>query len=214
TDKLLGTMTTTSSEKAKKYLENMGVLVQTDTRVESYDGRSVITTTGNILSLNVIWTAGMKGISVDGIPKGVITPAGRIEVDKINRVTGMDDVYAVGDIAYMATDQFPKGHPQVAPVAIAQARNLARNLINTRQGRQLQPFRYKDKGIMATVGRNLAVVELPFIKFGGFPAWVTWMFVHLMSILGIKNKFFIFVNWLTNYFSYNLSLRLIIKPGK
>lgn len=214
TNKLLGTMSAASSDKAKKYLETMGVNVQTGIRVESYDGTTVRTTTGDILSLNVIWTAGMKGVPIDGIPPERITPAGRIEVNRYNKVAGTEDIYAVGDIAFMGTEQYPKGHPQVAPVAIAQALNLAHNLINMHHSKPLQIFKYKDKGIMATVGRNLAVVELPFIKFGGFPAWATWMFVHLMSILGIKNKFFIFVNWLTNYFSYNLSLRLIIKPGK
>ena len=156
----------------------------------------------------------MKGVSVKGIPDEVVMPGGRIQVNAYNEVKGLDHVYAIGDIAAMVSDEYPKGHPQVAPVAIGQAENLAQNFKRAQERKQLKPFRYKDKGVMATVGRNLAVVELPFLKFGGFLAWFTWMFVHLMSILGIKNRFFIFINWVTSYFSYNLSLRLIIKPGK
>lgn len=213
-DRLLNGMSLSSSHKAKKYLEQLGVNIQLNTRVESYDGNKVVTTAGEILSFNVIWSAGMKGVPVEGLPGEVILPGGRIRVNAYNEVQVMDKVYAVGDIAAMLSDDYPKGHPQVAPVAIGQAKNLAENLIRNSEGRTMLPFRYKDKGVMATVGRNLAVVELPFIKFGGFFAWFTWMFVHLMSILGIKNRFFIFINWVTSYFSYNLSLRLIIKPGK
>lgn len=213
-DRLLNGMSHASSKKARKYLEKLGVIVQVNTRVESYDARMVTTTAGDILSSNVIWSAGMKGVSVKGIPDEVVMPGGRIQVNAYNEVKGLDHVYAIGDIAAMVSDEYPKGHPQVAPVAIGQAENLAQNFKRAQERKQLKPFRYKDKGVMATVGRNLAVVELPFLKFGGFLAWFTWMFVHLMSILGIKNRFFIFINWVTSYFSYNLSLRLIIKPGK
>lgn len=115
----------------------------------------------------------------------------------------MENIFAIGDLALMKTPEYPNGHPQVAPVAIQQAENLARYFLTESENKKPQPFSYKDKGTMATVGRNLAVVELPFAKFGGFFAWATWMFVHLMSILGIKNRFFIFINWLTNYFTYN-----------
>ena len=213
-DRLLNAMTASSSRKAKKYLEKLGVIVQLNTRVESYDGRTVRTTAGEILSRNVVWTAGMKGVAVNGLPTDVIGPGERILVNEFNEVKGLKQVYVIGDLAVIPTAKFPKGHPQVAPVAIGQAKNLAENLIRDREGKPLKPFRYKDKGVMATVGRNLAIVELPFLKFGGFPAWFTWMFVHLMSILGIKNRFFIFINWVSSYLSYNLSLRLIIKPGK
>lgn len=213
-DRLLNGMSLSSSHKAKKYLQKLGVNIQLNTRVDAYDGRTVRTSGMDILSLNVIWSAGMKGVPVKGLPESAVLPGGRILVNEYSEVKGLEQVYAVGDIAAMITPQHPKGHPQVAPVAISQAENLAGNIILSREGKSLRPFRYKDKGVMATVGRNLAVVELPFVKFGGFMAWFTWMFVHLMSILGIKNKFFIFVNWVTSYFSYNLSLRLIIKPGK
>lgn len=214
TDRLLNSMSEKSSEKAKKYLEKLGVQVRLNTRVESCNNQKVFTGTSSILSSNVVWAAGMKGIPVNGLPREVILPNGRISVDHFNRVKNTNEIFAIGDIASMQTSQFPHSHPQVAPVAIQQAENLAQNFIRENKNLALQPFRYKNKGTMATVGRNLAVVELPFLKFSGFFAWITWMFVHLMSILGIKNRFFIFINWLTNYFTYNLSLRLIIKPRK
>lgn len=213
-DRLLGSMSAFSSEKAKKYLHKLGVKVLLNTRVESYDGKTVVTDAGKILSSNVVWAAGMKGRPLKGLPEKALMPNGRIRVNEFSEVKGVDHVYALGDIAAMILPSFPNGHPQVAPAAIQQAENLAQNLLRKREGKQPRSFQYKDKGTMATVGRNLAVVELSFLKFGGFFAWFTWMFVHLMSILGIKNKFFIFTNWVSNYFTYNLSLRLIIKPRK
>ena len=135
-------------------------------------------------------------------------------MDEFNKVESLENVFVIGDNALLKTTDFPDGHPQVAPVAIQQAENLARNIRRKLNNKPLVPFKYVDKGTMATVGRNLAVVELPFIKFGGIIAWFTWMFIHLMSILGIKNRFFIFINWISNYFTYNLSLRLILKPFK
>lgn len=214
TDRLLNSMSEESSEKAKKYLEKLGVQVRLHTRVESCGVLEVQTNSGSILSSNVVWAAGMKGTPVTGLPAGAMLQNGRISVNQYNQVMGTNEIYALGDIAAMETAQFPHGHPQVAPAAIQQAENLAQNFIRENKNQAPQPFRYKDKGAMATVGRNLAVVELPFLKFGGFFAWIIWMFVHLMSILGIKNRFFIFINWLSNYFTYNLSLRLIIKPRK
>lgn len=214
TNRLLSAMSDSSSQKAKKYLQKLGVKVLTGTMVKSCEGNEVLTDSGIILSSNVIWAAGMKGTFLNGIPPEVVSPDGRIAADAFNKIQGMDNIFVLGDIALMKTPNFPKGHPQVAPVAIQQAQNLARNFLAEAENEKPRPFIYKDKGTMATIGRNLAVVELPFVKFGGFLAWATWMFVHLMSILGIKNRFFIFVNWLSNYFTYNLSLRLIIKPKK
>lgn len=214
TNRLLGTMSQSSSQKAKNYLQKLGVKVLLNTLVKFCEGNKVITDSGVILSSNVVWAAGMKGTTLNGIHQKGVSPSGRIAVDAFNKVKGMEDIFAIGDIAFMETSQYPNGHPQVAPVAIQQAENLSRNLMAEIEQKEQKSFIYKDKGTMATVGRNLAVVELPFAKFGGFFAWVIWMFVHLMSILGIKNRFFIFINWLTNYFTYNLSLRLIIKPKK
>lgn len=209
-DRLLGAMSDSSSKKAYRYLTKMGVKILLNTRVDSCEGNRVITSAGDIISSNIVWAAGMKGTVINGLPDEIISPSGRILVDEFNHVKGFENIYAIGDISLMKTEKYPKGHPQVAPVAIQQAKNLAKNISATKSGKKLHSFRYFDKGTMATVGRNLAVVELPFVKFGGFFAWITWMFVHLMSILGIKNRFFIFVNWLTNYFTYDLSLRLII----
>lgn len=214
TARLLGGMSEFSSRKAEKYLQKLGVKVLTGTMVESCEGNKVITNAGHIFSSNVIWAAGMKGTTLKGIPAEVVSSGGRIAVDSFNKIKGLDHIFAIGDIALMETAEYPNGHPQVAPAAIQQAENLAHNLMAEGTTRHPKPFVYIDKGTMATVGRNLAVAELPFANFGGFFAWITWMFVHLMSILGIKNRFFIFVNWLTNYFTYNLSLRLIIKPRK
>ncbi len=214
TNRLLGAMSPASSGKAKKYLQKLGVKVLLNTRVESYNGRTVTTDSGNIRSSNVVWAAGMRGTPVKGLPAETVLPNGRIRVNEFNQVKGAEQIYAVGDIAAMILPHYPNGHPQVAPAAIQQAENLALNIQREQRNKPPRPFQYREKGTMATVGRNLAVVELPFVKFGGFFAWATWMFVHLMSILGMKNRFFIFVNWLTNYFTYNLSLRLIIKPRK
>ncbi|HKM94745.1 MAG TPA: NAD(P)/FAD-dependent oxidoreductase [Prolixibacteraceae bacterium] len=213
-DRLLNSMSEFSSQKATKYLERLGVKILLKTHVESYDGEVISTNQGQINSACVVWAAGVRANSVLGISAHLIGKSGRIIVNEFNEVDSLQDVYAIGDIAFLTTKAYPYGHPQVAPVAIQQANNLARNLTRKSQNKPLIPFKYVDKGSMATVGRNLAVVELPFVKFGGFVAWLTWMFVHLMSILGVRNRFLIFINWVSNYFTYNLSLRLIIKPFK
>lgn len=213
-DRLLNSMTEFSSQKATKYLERLGVEILLKTLVESYDGEVISTNQGQINSACVVWAAGVRANSVLGISAHLIGKSGRIIVNEFNEVDSLQDVYAIGDIAFSKTKAYPNGHPQVAPVAIQQADNLARNINRKFQNKPLVPFKYVDKGSMATVGRNLAVVELPFVKFGGIMAWLTWMFVHLMSILGVRNRFLIFINWVSNYFTYNLSLRLIIKPFK
>lgn len=211
-DRLLSSMTRFSSRKTREYLERLGVKISLNTQVKNYDGSLILTSDGAIRSLCVVWAAGVKAQPVAGVPADSIGKNGRIIVNEFNEVTTLKNVYAIGDISLVKTEETPNGHPQLAPVAIQQARNLAKNIVRSFENRPLFPFKYIDKGSMATVGRNLAVVELPFIRFGGFTAWLTWMFIHLMSILGIKNRFFIFINWVSNYFTYNLSLRLIIKP--
>lgn len=213
-DRILISMTDFSSCKAVKYLERLGVKVLMSSYVESYDGISVSTNKGTINSLCVVWAAGVNSKSVSGISDNLKGNNGRIIVNEFNEIVSLQDIYAIGDIALIKTKAYPSGHPQVAPVAIQQAENLARNLKRKLNDESLYPFEYVNKGTMATIGRNLAVVELPFLKFGGFLAWLIWMFVHLMSILGIKNRFLILINWISNYFTYNLSLRLILKPAK
>ena len=136
---------------------------------------------------------------------------GRMKVNNYSQVDGYQNIFALGDVALMTEEKFPNGHPQVAQPAIQQGKLLAKNLVSLIRGNQPKPFKYKDLGSMATVGRNLAVVDLPFLKFQGFLAWLTWMFVHLMAIVGVKNKVLIFINWLWNYVTYDQSLRLIIR---
>jgi NADH:ubiquinone reductase (H+-translocating) len=206
-------MSSESSEKAYNFLSKLGVKVWLNSRVQSYDGNYVKLEDGRLLqSKTLIWTAGVTGNKIEGLNDDVWTRGNRIKVDVYNRIQGYDNIYAVGDIACMEVDQFPNGHPQVAQVAIQQANNLAQNFYNMKKNRPLLPFHYRNLGSMATVGRNLAVVDFPFISFSGFFAWLVWMFVHLMSIVGVKNRILIFINWLWSYFTFDQSLRLIIRP--
>ena len=214
TARTLGTMSEKSSEDSRKYLEKLGVNVITDTLVKDYDGTSVLLNSGSIIpSSTVIWAAGIKGNIPDGIDKNLIARGNRIITDKYCKVAGTNNIYAIGDLGYIETENYPAGHPQVAPVAIQQGTLVAENLMRTAKNKALQEFIYKDNGSMATVGRNLAVVDMPKPKlhFRGFIAWMIWMALHLMLILGVKNKFFVFSNWLYNYITYDQSLRLIFK---
>ena len=218
TQKTLGHMSQASSARSKKYLEKLGVKVMTGAQVKDYDGKSVVLQDGrNISSATVLWAAGIKGNIPDGVDKNLIARGNRIKVDRLNRVIGFPNVYAIGDLAYMETPGYPNSHPQVATVAIQQAKLLAGNLNKIRKGStDLTAYEYKDKGTMATVGRNLAVVDIPKprLHLGGWFAWIIWMSLHLMLILGVKNKFFVFINWLYNYITYDQSLRLIFKEFK
>jgi NADH:ubiquinone reductase (H+-translocating) len=214
TAKTLGAMSEESSKQSAAYLKRLGVTVLTETLMSDYDGKTVLLKDGKTIpSSLVIWAAGIKGNIPTGIDASLISRGNRIKVDAYNRVEGLKDVFAIGDIAYMEEGTF-NGHPQVAPVAIQQADLLVANLKAIHNGSEvLQSFIYKDKGAMATVGRNLAVVDVPKPKlhFGGFFAWLVWMGLHLMLILGVKNRFFVFSNWLYNYFTYDQNLRLIFK---
>lgn len=209
---LLGPMSENAQKKSLLYLQRLGVEVVLDDRVVDYDGYTVQLQKGKpINSKLLIWAAGVKGVKIEGISAEAIGRAGRILVDKYNAVKGYDNIYALGDIALMADEKLPNGHPQLAPVAIQQAKNLAKNLLNKQKNKPLVAFNYKDRGSMATVGRNMAVTDLPRFKFSGFFAWVVWLFVHLMSIIGVKNKLFIFLNWAWTYFTFDQSLRLLIR---
>ena len=190
----------------------------TSSHVKDYDGKNIHLQDGQTIpSATVLWAAGIRGNIPDGIDKSLIARGNRIKVDRMNKVVGSQNIYAIGDLAYMETPGYRTGHPQVATVAIQQAKLLAENLvkINARKS-DLREYEYKDKGTMATVGRNLAVVDIPKprLHFGGWFAWMIWMSLHLMLILGVKNKFFVFINWLYNYFTYDQSLRLIFKEFK
>ena len=212
---VLEAMSDESSVKGKQYLEKLGVNLRLGERVIDFDGQNVFTNNGDkIRTNNVIWAAGVKGNSIEGLPAEIFTRGNRMKVNRYNQVEGFENVFAIGDIANMIEEKYPNGHPQVAQTAIQQGTLLAKNLLRILKKQPLLPFTYKDLGSMATVGRNLAVVDLPFIKFQGFFAWLTWMFVHLIAIVGVKNRLMIFLNWLWNYFTYDQSLRLIIRTKK
>lgn len=215
--KTLASMSDKSSEQSRKYLERLGVRVMTGSMVKDYDGKNVLLNNGEkILSETVIWAAGIKGNIPEGVDKSLIMKGNRLKVDRHCRLQGEDNIFVIGDLAYMETPKYPHGHPQVAPVAMQQADLVATNfrLIERKSNPEKQyEFEYHDKGSMATVGRNLAVVDVPKPKlhFGGFFAWLIWMGLHLMLILGVKNRFFVFSNWLYNYITYDQNLRLIFK---
>lgn len=211
----LAAMTEASSEQSRKYLQKLGVEVVTGTVVKDYDGKIVTLTNGNTIATStVIWAAGIKGNVPAGIQPDLIAKGNRIKTDRHNLVLGSFNIYAIGDVAYMETPLYPNGHPQVAQTAMQQADTLAENLMRIESKSSIRyEFEYYDKGSMATVGRNLAVVDLPKPKlhFGGFFAWLIWMGLHLVLILGVKNKFFVFCNWVYNYITRDQSLRLILK---
>ena len=212
-DRLLNMMSGKSSEKAREFLEKSGVKVLTLTKATGCDERTVFIEPGEDIKTGmIIWTAGIKGNVIKGIKSESYSRNGRLIVDRYNKIQGYDNIYALGDIAYMSVEKYPKGHPQVAQVAIQQARTLSKNLVRLSTSTPRKEFRYRDLGTMATIGKNLAVVELPFISFQGIFAWFVWMFVHLMSIVGVKNKLVIFINWAWKYFTYDQSTRLILRP--
>ena len=220
TGKTLGNMSEKSSEQSRRYLEKLGVKLMMDQLVKNYDGKSVLLSNGDsIPSTTVIWAAGIKGNVVEGIEKNMIGKGSRIMVDRECRLPAYNNIYCIGDLAIMKTPKYPDGHPQVAPVAIQQAELLSKKMKSiVKQSDGIYKFEYRDKGTMATIGRNLAVVDIPIPKafgtklhFRGFFAWLIWMGLHLMLILGVKNRFFVFSNWLYNYFTYDQNLRLIFK---
>ncbi len=214
---LLEVMSDEASAKGKEYLEQMGVQVMTGHKVLDFDGKYVYTSQNQkIRCNNLVWAAGIKGNALQGLAPEVYQRGNRIKVNGYNQVDGHENIFAVGDIAAMMNveDEYPNGHPQIAQPAIQQGNLLAKNIVAHIANKPMKVFSYRNLGSMATVGRHRAVVDLPFIKFQGAIAWYAWMFVHLMAILGIKNKILIFINWLWNYVTYDQSLRLIIKPRR
>ncbi|HPH85938.1 MAG TPA: NAD(P)/FAD-dependent oxidoreductase [Ferruginibacter sp.] len=217
TGRTLAAMSEKSSSDSQRYLEKLGVTVMTNALLKEYDGQRALLQDGKQIETSLlIWAAGIKGNVPEGIGTDLIARGNRIKVDRQCRVIGQSSIFAIGDVAYMEEPAWPNGHPQVAPVAMQQADMIAYNLrrIEMKSGQdQLMDFVYNDKGSMATVGRNLAVVDVPKPKlhFKGFFAWMIWMGLHLMLILGVKNRFFVFCNWLYNYFTYDQNLRLIFK---
>jgi len=207
----LNNMSDESKIASKNYLEQMGVIVKTETFLDSYDGNEAVLNTGEkIPSKNVIWAAGVKGNIIDGLYAEDIFK-NRYKVDRYNKLISYQNIYALGDVAYMETPKFPNGHPQVANVAINQAKNLGKNILKSLKKDNFIPveYEYHDLGMMATIGKHKAVVEFPFMKFKGPLAWYVWMFLHLFLILSVRNKLVIFFNWAWSYLTRDTSLRLI-----
>ncbi|MBD3583957.1 NAD(P)/FAD-dependent oxidoreductase [Flavobacterium selenitireducens] len=215
-DRILNTMSEKSSANAEKFLNRLGVNILKNVRVTGYDGRTISTNTSlSIESATVIWTAGVMGALVNGFPPDAIDEkAKRLKVNEFGQVSGFPNVFAVGDIAQMETEKYPFGHPQMAQPAIQQGTQIGENLIRLMAGTVLKPFEYFDKGSMATIGRNKAVVDLPNVHFQGFFAWFVWMFVHLFSLIGFRNKAVVFLNWVYNYVRFDREGRLIVRPYK
>ncbi len=213
TDKPLSVMSDMAQNKSEEYLKKLGVQLLSGEKVIDYDGEKVLMESGKqIASNNVIWAAGVTGNVIEGLDPSIMV-RNRYITDRYNRVKGYDNIFAVGDIAYMETPLYPQGHPQVANVAINQGKRLAKNILK-RNALQWKEYEYNDKGSMATIGKHRAVVDLPRVKFSGFLAWYLWMFLHLMLILSVRNKIAVFFNWMWSYFNKDSSLRLIIIPNK
>ena len=207
----LNPMSENARKASRTYLENMGVIVRTETVVKHFDGHEITLKSGEkIPSRNVIWAAGVTGNKIEGLDKATIVKANRLSVNRLNLVHGYNNIFALGDIAYMETPLYPHGHPQVANVAVNQAKNLAKNLLSDKPISNWKEYEYKDLGSMATIGKNKAVVDLPRLKFKGWFAWIIWMFLHLMLILTVRNKLIILINWAGQYFSSDSSLRVIL----
>lgn len=215
-DRVLNTMSEKSSEAAEKFLVDLGVIVHKNVRVTNYGGRT-ITTNSNLTfeTATVIWTAGVQGAAIHGLDsKSLVERVERIRVNQYNQVVGYNNIFAIGDIASMESEKYPQGHPMMAQPALQQGDLLGENLVKFLDNKPMKPFEYNDKGSMATIGRNLAVVDLPKYHFNGLFAWFVWMFVHLFSLIGFKNKAVVFLNWVYNYVRFDREGRLIVRPFK
>ncbi|MBT8282590.1 MAG: NAD(P)/FAD-dependent oxidoreductase [Muriicola sp.] len=212
---LLSSMSEEASEKSLEYLHQLGINVFLNSRVQDYDG-SLITLAdkSTFRTDTVIWTAGVKGAPIAGIPAEAIIGGNRIAVNEYNQVAGTQNIYAIGDVASHITPEYPNGLPMLAPVAQQHGKVLAKNILRSEAGKPMKAFSYLDKGVMATIGRRKAVVDLKIWKFQGTFAWLVWMFVHIMSLVGFRNKIVAFVDWMVNYFTYDRPLGLIIRPYK
>ncbi len=216
-DRVLPPMSDKASRSAHKFLKELGVEIHLNTMVQEYDGETVITNKEglNFKTSTFIWAAGVSGAPVKGLnASAVIERADRYEVNVFNQVVGYENIFAIGDIALMKNQRYPKGHPMVAQPAIQQGKHLAKNIMRLLNKQELVPFEYNDKGTMATVGRNKAVVDMGKMRFGGFFAWFLWMFIHLYFLVGFRNRIVTFFNWIYNYINFDKAARLIIRPFK
>jgi NADH dehydrogenase len=210
--RVLASMSEFSSETSQKYLEKLNVVVNTETAVKDFDGKTVYLENEKIPSRTLLWAAGVSSKRILGIPDDLYVKGNRIRVDRFNHVDGLEGVFALGDIAYMEEEKYPRGHPQVAQAALQQSANFVRNLKKFERDQPPVAFSYRDLGSLATIGRNLAVADFPLVQLKGFIAWALWLFVHLMSILGVKNRLMTFINWAWNYMTYDQTLRLLLQP--
>ncbi len=215
-DRVLPAMSEISSKKAEQFLEKLGVIVWKNVRVTNYDGDSVATETElHFKTKTLVWTAGVEGATIKGLDTDdIIVRGNRIKVNRFNQIEKFEDIFAVGDIAWMTEEAFPTGHPMMAQPAIQQGKRLGDNLLRLINGKKMIPFSYYDKGSMATIGRNKAVVDLPKLKFQGVFAWFVWMFIHLFFLIGFRNRLVVFINWVYNYIRFDREARLIIRPYK
>lgn len=215
-DRILPPMSEKASENAEKFLKKLGVQIHLNTLVTNYENHVVSTNTDLTLkSATFVWSAGVTGAPLSGFSDEAVIPrANRYKVNEFNQVEGFDDVFAIGDIALMQTEDYERGHPMVAQPAIQQGKHLAKNLLASHKGEAMKPFKYFDKGSMATIGRNKAVVDIGKLQFGGFFAWFIWMFIHLVFLVGFRNKIVTLFNWVYNYINFDKASRLIITPFK
>ncbi|MEL7269309.1 MAG: NAD(P)/FAD-dependent oxidoreductase [Bacteroidota bacterium] len=215
-DRILPAMSPIASEKAEKFLEKLGVQVWKNTRVSDYDGKTITTNTDTTFdAATLVWAAGVKAVTLKGLDaETLLQRGGRLPVNAFHQVEGFENIFAIGDVAQMTSEEFPKGHPMMAQPAIQQGESLGNNLLRLIENKEMQPFAYKDKGSMATVGRNKAVVDLKSFKFQGVFAWYVWMFVHLYFLIGFRNRVVVFINWVYNYIKFDREARLIIRPFK
>ncbi|XOD68448.1 MAG: NAD(P)/FAD-dependent oxidoreductase [Flavobacteriales bacterium AspAUS03] len=212
TPRLLDGMSEASAEIALKNLKEMDVNVWLNAPVKDYNGEVVHMENARLESFNVIWAAGVKGALIDGFEKKVIE-RGRFLVDTYSRIQGYEEIFSIGDVASMKGDKrYPHGHSMTAQPAVQQGIRLAKNLNRLAAGQKMKPFRYRNLGSMATIGRNKAVCDLPWLKLKGFTAWLVWMFIHLVNLVGFRNRMIALMNWVIQYFQYNKSVRLIIRP--
>lgn len=215
-DCILKGMSASASEKAEEFLEKLGVNIWKNVRVTNYDGKTVTTTTDlTFETATLVWAAGVKGATIKGLDaEEFITNGNRILVNEFNQIKGLNNIFAIGDVANMITEEFPNGLPMMAQPAIQQGEQLGENMLHLIEEKPMRPFIYKDKGVMATIGRNKAVVDLKHYKFQGVFAWYVWMFVHLFFLIGFRNRMVVFINWVYNYVRFDREARLIIRPFK
>ncbi|MEM9076678.1 MAG: NAD(P)/FAD-dependent oxidoreductase [Bacteroidota bacterium] len=215
-DRILPAMSEVASKKAERFLEKLGVNVWKNIRVSDYDGKLVTTNTDTSFeACTLVWAAGVKAVSIKGLDaEELLSRGSRLKVNNLHQVEGLEEIFAIGDVAQMESEEFPHGHPMMAQPAIQQGESLGENLARLVDGKSMKPFKYKDKGSMATVGRNKAVVDLKKFKFQGVFAWYVWMFVHLYFLIGFRNRVVVFINWVYNYIKFDREARLIIRPFK